>query len=566
MAVVKKFKLDVIESPSNQTVVADLGFVKYAILGYIKDMPLFYYDPIGAGTTPWNGYVDNPNLVGGANTAANIPTFAMTSFAAAAPNIQIRDLTNPAYSGKYLRLKDQTNGFYAISTGSIDTANDILNDSAKFNFYDSNGSLVVMFSPNDMALPIIATNNNKRLNFVASFKEDGVTIKNVTEGGVRYTTELVYQNLNSIGYKLTNLAGGPSQQNWDKFIGWLNGVPNLDIDEPYPGIDPSEPSGPAEGDGIPPTDAIDIPTLPTVSVLDTGFVTLFNPTLSQVKDLADYMWAGLFDVNTFKKLFADPMDCILGFNMVPVNITTGAYGNVTVGNVPTGVQMFTAASQWVELDCGSITLNLPYGCYLDFAPYSKASIYLPYIGTVELSIDDIMGRTLHLVYHVDILSCSCVAYLKCGPDTLYQFTGSCGYSIPLTGDSFGQMIANIVSMAGTLAGAMASGGITAPAAVAASVSHAQDVMNSKPEIHRSGSIGSSAGIMGIQKAFLILELPKACKPEKQYHYTGYPGFITVKVGDLSGYAEFETIILNGIACTSEERQLIEEMCKGGIYV
>ena len=376
-----------------------------------------------------------------------------------------------------------------------------------------------------------------------------------------------YFAINTGSNPYLQISSGPGFSNSPAWLQtFFAGVEPVDMDDPYVNIPDSEPSGPAEGTGIPDSDPVDIPTTPTVSVTDTGFVGLFNPTLQQVQDLADYMWTGLFDLNTFKKIFADPMDCILGFNMVPVDVPSGSPAAVRVGNISTGVQMNVATSQWVEVDCGNLTIDLPYGSYLDYAPYSKFSLYLPYIGIVELSTDDVVGKTLTLKYHVDILSCSCVAFLKCGDSVLYQFTGSCGYSIPLTGDSFRQTVANVVSIAATVGGVVASGGISAPAAVAAGASITSNVMNSKPEIHRSGSIGSSAGLLGIQTPYLIMELPHACKPKKQYHYLGYPGFITAKVGDISGYAEFESVILDGIGCTSEERQMIESYCSGGIYV
>lgn len=344
------------------------------------------------------------------------------------------------------------------------------------------------------------------------------------------------------------------------------GTEPADTDDPYIEIEDSEPSGPAAGEGIPDTDEVDIPTLPTVSVVDTGFVTLFNPTLTQVKSLASYMWNGNFDLNLFKKIFADPMDCILGFNMLPVSIPNGGSAEVYVGNISTGVNMTKASGQWVEVDCGTLDVPQPYGSYLDWAPYVKISLVLPYIGIVQLSTDDVMGRTLSLKYHVDIMSCACVAYLKCGPDVLYQFSGSCGYSIPVTGDNFRQMVSTIITMAASAAGVVASGGITAPAAITAAASATQNVMNSKPEIHRSGSIGSSAGILGVQKPYLIMEIPKACKPKKQYHYLGYPSFVTVQLNDISGYAEFDNIILDGVSCTEAERQMILTLCKGGVYL
>lgn len=371
-------------------------------------------------------------------------------------------------------------------------------------------------------------------------------------------------------------------------IQFFVGLIPIDENDPYINIPESEPSGPAESTGIPENDPIEIPDLPTVSVADTGFISLFNPSLTQVRDLAAYMWTGLFDLATYKKIFADPMDCILGFNMLPVAIPHGTAAAVRVGNISTGVQMNPATSQWVEVDCGTLDVGDAFGNYLSYAPYTKFSMYLPYIGIVELSADDVVGKTLALKYHVDVLSCSCVAYLKCGASVLYQFTGSCGYSIPVSGNDFRATVANIVSIAATVAGAVVTGGAAAgitagttakAAAKAARMKAAQtaqhigdaasigkNVMGSKPEIHRSGAIGGSAGIMGMQKPYLIVEYPNPCKPEKQYHYTGYPSFVTVKLSDLSGYASFEEILIEGVPCTEEEQTMIKDLCMGGIYL
>ena len=373
----------------------------------------------------------------------------------------------------------------------------------------------------------------------------------------------------------------------DNVKNWWLGIPVFDMEEPYPDINPSTPSGPAAADGIPENDPVDIPDLPSVSVSDTGFVSLFNPTLLQVKDLADYMWTGLFDVDTYRKLFADPMDCLLGFNMLPVAIPHGTAVPVRVGNISTGISMNPATSQWVEVDCGSINVGDAFGSYLSYSPYTKFSLHLPYIGTVELSTDDVVGKTLSLKYHVDVLSCACVAYLKCGDSVLYEFTGSCGYSIPISGNDFRSTIANIVSIAATIGGAVISGGAAAPIAgtgakavakrarqkaaqsveaIGDAASISKNVMSLKPEVHRSGAIGGSAGMMGIQTPYLIVEYPNPCKPKSQYKYTGYPSFVTVKLNDISGYAEFENIIVENIPCTEEEMVMIKDLCKGGIHL
>ena len=162
-------------------------------------------------------------------------------------------------------------------------------------------------------------------------------------------------------------------------------------------------------------DAISIPSLPTLSATDAGFITIFNPSIAQLNALASYMWNDPgFDITTFRRLFADPMNCILGLSIVPVNVTGGGTKEVKVGNMPTGVHMTYASAQYVEVDCGSLDVKEYWGAYLDYDPYTKAEIYLPYCGTHPIAVDDIMNKIVHVVYHVDILSGACCAYVKCG--------------------------------------------------------------------------------------------------------------------------------------------------------
>ena len=52
--------------------------------------------------------------------------------------------------------------------------------------------------------------------------------------------------------------------------------------------------------------------------------------------------------------------------------------------------------------------------YLDFLPYTKTQLYLPYIGIVDVSTDDIMDKSMAIKYHVDILTGGCIAYIIIG--------------------------------------------------------------------------------------------------------------------------------------------------------
>lgn len=385
------------------------------------------------------------------------------------------------------------------------------------------------------------------------------------------------------GLYLQGYAGFPEYVNsTDYYFSPFNSVTNRnlvnnvgfsaslsDVDDEKP--DPYAPGGSTEpgggqGNFDDTGDDIDIPTLPTLDATDTGFITLFNPTLSQLQNLANYMWSNLFDIDTFKKIFADPMDCILGLSIVPVSVPNGTTKEVTVGNIPTGVHMTVAAQQYIEVDCGSINVQEHWGGYLDYDPYTKAEIYLPYIGTHPVAVDDIMGKTVTVKYHVDILSGSCTAFVKCGGSVLYEFIGQCTSSIPITGNDWTNVINGALTISSAIGSMIATGGLSAPITANDVTSFASTAMSMKPSVEKSGSMSGTGGMLGVQTPYLILTRPRQALPSFQNSYTGYPSYITENLGSLSGYTEVDSVHLHNIPCTSDELAEIEALLKGGVLL
>lgn len=334
--------------------------------------------------------------------------------------------------------------------------------------------------------------------------------------------------------------------------------------DPYAHGDITDKDG-GNGDFDNTSDPIDIPPLPTVSAVDTGFMTLFTPSLQNMRDLAAYMWANpLFDVNAYKKILANPMDAILGLSLVPVTIPANTAKQVTVGNIPTGISMSVADNQFIEVDCGSINVNEHWGAYLDYSPYTKCELYLPYCGIHPIDTDDIMATTVKVVYHVDILTGACCAYVKCGGSVLYTFTGQLATTIPITGNDWTSMINGIINSTTAIGSMAATGGLTAPMAVS---EVASTVINTaKPTMERSGSMSGTGGMMATQYPYLILTRPRQALPELQNRFLGYPSFISSYLSDLSGYTEVYSVHLEGISATGVELSEIEQILKGGVIL
>lgn len=357
---------------------------------------------------------------------------------------------------------------------------------------------------------------------------------------------------------------GPNAQSVLNTSAFFEGI------EPYgEDTDPYAPGGNSETGGGTGTfdlssDSIDFPSLPTLTAVSTGLVSIYTPTLTQLNSLASFLWnANPTDVDWWKKLVANPLDLILGLSIVPVAVPAGASQNIKVGLIDTGVAMTKAATQFVTVDCGSINVAEVWGSALDYSPFTKFSIYLPFIGTRTINTDDIMGKTVHVKYNVDLLSGACTAMVKCGGSVLYQYSGACAISLPLTGETFTSMITSTIQLAASLGATVASGGAAAGITAA---SAANSVMSMKPQIERAGGVSGAAGQLGIMTPYLIAEVPRQSVPARYNTFAGYPSNINAVLGDLTGYTEIETIYIKGISATKTELDEIETLLKAGVII
>lgn len=349
----------------------------------------------------------------------------------------------------------------------------------------------------------------------------------------------------------------------------------VDPDNPYDGGDDK-----GDGDNNPgnydhTSDAIPEPDLPSVSVTDSGLVTLFAPTESQLKSLADYLWSDAFSLDNFKKMLNNPMDCILGLTIIPVNVPHGMAREITVGNIVTTVSCNICPTQYVRVDCGTFTFDRHdmTNSYLDYSPYSKCYLYLPFIGVQEINIDDFMQSTMHVTYHVDILTGAMFCYVMRDNSVMYTYMGQCAENVPLSSSSYSSTISSIMSAAASIIGVAsvaATGGAAAPVAAGllagATTSTANAVTSLKPSVAHSGSIGGGSGIMGVNYPYLIFNTPHVSIPSQQRHYTGYPSNQIAKLSALKGFNVIQAINLSVPGANDAEMNEIESILKGGVIL
>lgn len=352
---------------------------------------------------------------------------------------------------------------------------------------------------------------------------------------------------------------------------------DTDVSNPY-GEDGSSTPGGGDGTlgggGLDSVDPTEVPDLPTVSAAASGFITLYNPTSSDLRGLYSFLWSNTFDLNTFKKLYTDPMDCIISLGILPCLPTVSGSRNIMFGNVDSGVNSTTLGSQFAKVQCGSVNIEKYVGSFMDYSPYVKIHLFLPFIGFVNLGTDDLMGGSISITYHVDVLSGDCIAFISHSiKGVLYTYNGNCRAEIPLTAQNNTGILRNYYeSVAGiipsTVNGAMSGGAAgAASGAVGGALNAASNiVLNSKPTYQRSGSLAGSAGLMGVQKPFIVIERPNISVPNNVEHYAGQTSNITMFLGTCSGYTVCEYVHLEGIAATTEEVAEMETLLSQGVYL
>ena len=353
-----------------------------------------------------------------------------------------------------------------------------------------------------------------------------------------------------------------------------------------PSVDPYAPGGESEsgrGDGTFDFSSTEIPYsgLPTIGAFATGMIDVYVPSRTELVSLSQYLWAGAFDVDNFKKIVADPMDVIIGLQIVP--LTAAQIGTASsvlvVGNISTGLSMDKATKQYVEINMGTVEILPKWGAYLDFSPYSKLTLFLPYIGYVDINPDDCMNGTISVKYYVDIISGNCVAQVKCNDHVLYQFSGNCSCQLPITAGQYQNIALAGINILGSALGAASSmimpkgggntgdklGAVSGVANLFGTIAN-EAISMVKPAVQRSGGFGSSSGLMGLQIPYLILTVPRMCIPGEQNKYIGYPSFVTKAMNTLSGFNSVEVTHLNNMSCTAEEvDEIIALLSRGVIF-
>ena len=355
---------------------------------------------------------------------------------------------------------------------------------------------------------------------------------------------------------------------------------------------------------------------------DPGFVQVYHPSPSELISFGRWLWVTYADA-TIDKIWNNPFDGVIGCHELYATPTDGGYTTIRCGFLDSGISSQLVRIRYSTINCGSMVIPEYWSNYLDYSPYSKAYIYLPFIGIQELDVDDIVGSSVNVCYHIDAYNGSCIAQITCAKDgytnTLYQFSGNCAVEYPLSGGSqaaikaammtgdayqaaantaanatmWGGIGSGLASAVGGIAGGVATGltgniaggishGISGIASgigqaiggYASSVGqraygqaqHTASMLSGKSIVQHSGNFGASYGAMGIKKPYIFIRRPIQKVVNNYNVLYGYPAHKQVIIGNCEGFLRCREVHVVSPLATDGEKAVIEQLLTTGVYV
>lgn len=322
----------------------------------------------------------------------------------------------------------------------------------------------------------------------------------------------------------------------------------------------------------------------TSEITGTGLLTrTYVLTPQEIQGIGAFLWGASF-IQNIRLLNNSPIENIVSCKLFPFNLS-GESGNVVIGNVDTETEGQIASKNVVKYESNVITIpkyfihkadNL---AFLDYAPYTKVEIFLPFIGIKELPTDICMGKRLKLKWWIDLV-CGTVetnVYIEDIENSnnfhcIYIFNSQCGVDIPLTAQNLSQVQSAYIQNAISGGISLASGNISG---VASSINGA---INTQYHTQTSGTPAPATALQANLNPYVRIIRPKIqylgtvnanspneekCKMYK--HLNGVPCYEVKNLGECVGYTEVENpqIEIDG-ALSKEVDEVLRLLSQGVI--
>lgn len=250
------------------------------------------------------------------------------------------------------------------------------------------------------------------------------------------------------------------------------------------------------------------------------FFTIYEPTNENMQKINDAIFINAADGTTI-----NVQQYFSSYKKFYCKIPVAGYKQLKGGRYDFGEQAPYVKEHTIVVDCGSVEIPEQYHSLLDYSPFSRLTIYLPFVGFQELDDKLVVGHTLKVQYTVDVLSGRCLAQLYVDSTDLQSCFAEYG---------------------GTIA--------------------ADEIFGTDNGYNYYGAYELMTTLQLGELSCYVLIHTKMPLEGDIVNYKGLPTNEIVKVGDVTGFVKYSSIHVDGMTATDSEKSEIESLLMSGIFV
>lgn len=250
------------------------------------------------------------------------------------------------------------------------------------------------------------------------------------------------------------------------------------------------------------------------------FFTIYEPTNANMKKINDAIFINAADGTTI-----NIQQYFSSYKKFYCKIPVAGYKQLKGGRYDFGEQAPYVKEHTIVVDCGSVEIPEQNQSLLDYSPFSRLTIYLPFIGFQELDDKLVVGHTLKVQYVVDVLSGRCLAQLFVDSTDLKSCFAEYG---------------------GTIA--------------------ADEIFGTDNGYNYYGAYELMTTMQLGELSCYVLIHTKIPLEGDIVNYKGLPTNEIVRVGDVTGFIKYSSIHVDGMTATDSEKSEIESLLMSGIFV
>ena len=158
----------------------------------------------------------------------------------------------------------------------------------------------------------------------------------------------------------------------------------------------------------------------------------------------------------------NPIDCIVGLQRYPLEIPkTASAVKIKLGKAETNVSAYRMEkTAYTYLFSGKPIYPKFGDSFLDYEPYTRMELYIPFCGTIQINPADILGRQLNVQLVVDFCTGTCTGFVMSDDLVIETVNGNIAIDIPVTGIQSATVASQLNNAIASRTSAKAQSGVT----------------------------------------------------------------------------------------------------------